>query len=143
MSKTDKQDRPKKRRGDRRDATLVRDTDTMHKFMPYLIPGRCNNEAFIEEFIDLEQINAFLEKKNASDPEYRYTLFYVIAAAFSKVFYLRPHMSMERCEAARECEWMERVRSAKRCGSLYVLFKAAHRTSLLVSMRGLLANIPP
>ncbi len=93
MSKTDKQDRPKKRRGDRRDATLVRDTDTMHKFMPYLIPGRCNNEAFIEEFIDLEQINAFLEKKNASDPEYRYTLFHVIAAAIAKVFYLRPHMN--------------------------------------------------
>ena len=93
MSKENQPDKPKKRWGDRRDATRVRDADSMHQFMPYLIPGRCNNEAFIEEFIDLEKINEYLERKNADDPDYKYTLFHVIAAAIAKVFYLRPKMN--------------------------------------------------
>ena len=40
---------PKKRRGDRFDATLLRDIDALHWFMPYLYPNRADNEAFIKE----------------------------------------------------------------------------------------------
>ena len=35
----------KRRRGDRKDAYLLRDLDAMHKFIPYLLPNRCDNEA--------------------------------------------------------------------------------------------------
>ena len=34
-----------RRRGDRRDAKLARDLDSMHVFMPFLLPKRTDNEA--------------------------------------------------------------------------------------------------
>ena len=70
-------EKKKKRIGDRFDATLVRDADPMHGFMPYLYPHRADNEAFIEETIDLTALNAFLERKNAKlDHAHRYTIFH-------------------------------------------------------------------
>ena len=70
-------EKKKKRIGDRFDATLVRDADPMHGFIPYLYPHRADNEAFIEETVDLTALNAFLEKKNARlDHAHRYTIFH-------------------------------------------------------------------
>lgn len=83
----------KRRRGDRRDATRVREIDSMHAFMPIILPGRCNNEAFLEEIVDVEKIQAYVDQKNASNPEYKYTFFHVIAAAIAKTIYLRPKMN--------------------------------------------------
>lgn len=83
----------KRRRGDRRDGVWLRDLDALHGFTPYLFPNRADNEAFIEEQIDLTNILAYLEKKNAENPEYRYTIFHVIAAATVKCFVLRPKMN--------------------------------------------------
>ena len=74
----------KRRRGDRRDGVWLRDLDALHGFTPYLFPNRADNEAFIEEQIDLTNILAYLEKKNADNPQYRYTIFHVIAAAAVK-----------------------------------------------------------
>lgn len=51
-----------KRMGDRFDATLVRDIDPLHWFMPYLYPNRADNEAFIREEFDLTNLEAFLEQ---------------------------------------------------------------------------------
>lgn len=83
----------KRRRGDRKDAWLVRDLDAMHLFMPYMIPGRTANEAVLNEVIDLEAVNAYLEAKNADGPEFRYTFFHVICAALAKAIALRPKMN--------------------------------------------------
>jgi hypothetical protein len=83
----------KKRRGDRKDGWRVRDTDTMHIFTPYILINRADCEAFMTETIDLTAINDFLEKKNADQPEFKYTIFHVITAAVAKVFVLRPHMN--------------------------------------------------
>ncbi len=83
----------KKKWGDRRDGTRVRGLDAMHVFMPYLLPGRTNNEAFVNESIDLSAINAFLEKKNADTPAYKYTIFHVVTAALAKTIYLRPKLN--------------------------------------------------
>ena len=33
--------------GDRKDAKLLRDIDSMHFIMPLMYPNRCDNEAFI------------------------------------------------------------------------------------------------
>ena len=43
----------KEKLGDRFDATLVRNIDAMHWFVPYLYPNRADNEAFIREEFDL------------------------------------------------------------------------------------------
>lgn len=84
----------KKRRGDRFDATLVRNLDPLHWFMPYIYPNRADNEAFIREEFDLTNLNAFLEKKNEGlDKAHRYTIFHAVSAAIVKAVTLRPQMN--------------------------------------------------
>lgn len=84
----------KKRRGDRFDATLVRNLDPLHWFMPYIYPNRADNEAFIREEFDLTNMNAFLEKKNEGlDKAHRYTIFHAVSAAIVKAVTLRPQMN--------------------------------------------------
>ncbi len=84
----------KKRRGDRFDATLVRDIDPLHWFMPYLYPNRADNEAFVREEFDLTNLEAFLEKKNQGlDHGHRYTIFHAVCAAVVKAVTLRPKMN--------------------------------------------------
>ena len=83
----------KKKWGDRRDATLLRDIDSMHYIMPLMYPNRCDNEAFISERIDLTNVNKYLEKKNADDPEYRYNIFQIIVTAVLKTITLRPQLN--------------------------------------------------
>jgi hypothetical protein len=82
-----------KKMGDRRDGVLLRDLDSMHFLMPMLYPGRCDNEAFISECIDLTGIQQYLERKNQDDPEYRYNLFQVVVTAMLKAITLRPKMN--------------------------------------------------
>ena len=65
----------------------------MHFVMPLMYPNRCDNEAFISERIDLTNINAYLEKKNADNPEYAYNLFQVMVTAVLKTITLRPKMN--------------------------------------------------
>lgn len=83
----------KRRRGDRRDGTYLRNIDSMHTIMPLMYPNRCDNEAFISERIDLTNINAYLEKKNADGPAYPYNLFQIMVTAMLKVITLRPKMN--------------------------------------------------
>ncbi len=74
-----------KKWGDRKDGTRIRKVDSMHVIMPLIFPNRCDNEAYIGEVIDLTNINAFLEKKNADHPEYPYKLFQIMVTAMLKV----------------------------------------------------------
>ena len=86
-------EKPKRRPGDRKDGRLLRELDPMHFIVPLLYPNRCDNEAFISERIDLTAIDAYLEKKNAENPEYKYNLFQVIVTAALKILTLRPKMN--------------------------------------------------
>ena len=79
--------------GDRKDGTLIRDLDSMHLIVPLLYPNRCDNEAFISETIDLTNLDAWLEKKNADDPAYKYNLFQAVVTAMLKCLTLRPKMN--------------------------------------------------
>lgn len=83
----------KKRLGDRKDGTLLRDLDSMHFIMPLIYPNRCDNEAFISERIDLTNANRWLAEQNAKEPEYKYNLFQLIVAAMLKTITLRPKMN--------------------------------------------------
>lgn len=83
----------KRKYGDRRDGKLLRNVDAMHFIMPIIYPNRSDNEAFISERIDLTNINAYLEKRNADNPEYKYNLFQLIVTAVLKTITLRPKMN--------------------------------------------------
>lgn len=80
----------KKHFGDRRDATLITKADPLHLFMPYIYVNEADNEAFIQEQIDITNLLAYVEKKNGENPEYKYTPFHVIVAAIVKMVHLRP-----------------------------------------------------
>ena len=83
----------KKRMGDRKDGYLLRDLDSMHFIVPQLYPNRCDNEAYISEKIELKPITDWLEKHNAGEEVFPYTMFHVIVAAFLKTLTLRPKMN--------------------------------------------------
>lgn len=83
----------KRKHGDRKDGVLLRKLDSLHFITGIIYPDRCDNEAFISECIDLTNANAYLEKKNAGNPEYKYNLFQLIVAALIKTITLRPKMN--------------------------------------------------
>ena len=83
----------KRRFGDRKDGTLLRDLDSMHFIVPLLYPNRCDNEAFISEIVDLTNLAKWLEEKNVEGIEYRYNLFQAIVTAMLKCLTLRPKMN--------------------------------------------------
>lgn len=83
----------KKSFGDRKDGVLLKNIDAMHFITPIIFPNRADNEAFISERIDLTNINQYLEKKNAENPEYKYNLFQIIVTALLKAVTLRPQMN--------------------------------------------------
>ena len=58
------------KRGDRKDGVWLKDLDPLHGFMPYLYPNRADNEAFIQEQIDITALNEYLKKKTV----FRYLL---------------------------------------------------------------------
>ncbi len=82
-----------KKFGDRKDGIRLQDIHSMHLIMPLMYPNRCDNEAYISECIDLTNINTYLEKKNADNPEYKYNLFQVMVTAVLKTITLRPKMN--------------------------------------------------
>lgn len=77
----------------RKDGTLVPETDPMHLITPHMVPNRCDNEAVLTELFDMTAVEAYLAKKNADGPEFKYTFFHVICAAIAKVLVLRPRMN--------------------------------------------------
>lgn len=77
----------------RRDAFLVPETDPMHAMMPYILPNRADNEAVMNEKLDLTAVEEYIAKKNADNPEYKYTFFHIMCAAIAKTIYLRPKMN--------------------------------------------------
>lgn len=82
-----------KKFGDRKDGAKLRNIHAMHLVMPLMYPNRCDNEAFISERIDLTNVLAYLDEKNASDPDYRYNFFQVMVTTMLKVITLRPKMN--------------------------------------------------
>ena len=82
-----------KRFGDRRDATLLRNTDDMHFIMGIIYPHRADNEAYIAERVNLEPIKAYLAGKNVEGIPFKYTFFHVILTALVKTVTLRPKLN--------------------------------------------------
>ncbi len=83
----------KRRFGDRKDGRRIRKTDSMHKFMPYMLPGRVANEAVLNENVSVEKLCEYVAQKNANSPDFKYTVFHAVLAAAAKTIYLRPKMN--------------------------------------------------
>ena len=82
-----------RRRGDRRDGTLIRDLDPLHFFTGIIYPNRCDNEAYISENIDLTAVNRYLQQKNEGETKFPYTMFHLIVTALVKTITLRPKLN--------------------------------------------------
>ncbi|MBO4572940.1 MAG: 2-oxo acid dehydrogenase subunit E2 [Clostridia bacterium] len=82
----------KKRFKDRKDGYYVYDLDSMHKFMPYLLPNRADNEAVLKARFDMTKAMEYLAVKNSvpSEDGFKYTIFHLFLAAVAKTVYLRP-----------------------------------------------------
>ena len=80
--------------GDRFDAKYLKNVDSMHFIMPFMYPDRCDNQAFFTFKIDLTNLNAYLAKKNADNPDYKYNMFQCVVAAALKTIFLRSKLSI-------------------------------------------------
>ena len=80
--------------GDRFDAKYLKDVDSMHFIMPFMYPDRCDNQAFFTFKIDLTNLNEYLEKKNAENPDYKYNMFQCVVTAALKTIFLRSKLSI-------------------------------------------------
>ena len=81
------------KRGDRFDGVWLRDEPSMNQIMSYIYPNRADNEAYINEEIDLRPIEEYLAKKNEGREGDKYKYFHVICAAVAKTLILRPKMN--------------------------------------------------
>jgi len=81
------------RRGDRRDGVWLKDLDPLHGILPLIYPNRADNEAFIQEQIDLTALNEYLAEKSLEDPEFKYTYMHAFIAALVRTITLRPKMN--------------------------------------------------
>ncbi len=77
--------------GDRRDAKLIRDVDGIHIAMAQLYNGRTQNEAYINEQVDLQPLKDWIAKH--PDEEFKYTFFHILVAALLKMLILRPRLN--------------------------------------------------
>ncbi len=80
-------------RRDRRDRIYLKDIDSMHVIMPYVMPTRCSNEALMSYDFDITEIDRYVKEKNAQNPEFKYTWFHIICAALAKTIILRPKLN--------------------------------------------------
>ena len=82
----------KRRWGDRRDGKRVRGPG-LQTIMCYLWPKRTDCEVYLNDKIDATELLAYLEKKNASHPEYKTTLFHCAVTALARMVRERPQMN--------------------------------------------------
>jgi len=83
----------KKRLSDRYDGRRIDKLDPMHIFMPYVLKKRTDNEAVMNELIEMGPVLEYVAKKNAGEPEFKYTMFHVICAAVAKTIAMRPKLN--------------------------------------------------
>ena len=89
MSKNKK----KREKGETRDAYLVTGLDPMHLLMTSIMGDRTDNEAVATVDIPMDGIYETIAKLNADSPEFKYTFFHLVCAAFYRTIQQRPMMN--------------------------------------------------
>ena len=82
----------KRRWGDRRDGRRVK-APGLQTVMGYLLPKRTDCEVYINDTIDATELLAYLEKKNASHPDYKTTVFHCAVTGMARMVSERPLMN--------------------------------------------------
>ena len=83
----------RKQKGETYDAYRVWDIAPIQQFMTDLLGDRVSNEAVCKFDIDMEALDAYIEKKNSGNPEHKYTFFHVFCAALGRSCADRPRMN--------------------------------------------------
>ena len=86
-------EKKKRRWGDRRDARFVRDVPGLQTVMAHLMPNRTDCEVYLSDRIDATELMKYLEKKNASHPEYKTTIFHCAITGLARMVRERPLMN--------------------------------------------------
>lgn len=86
-------ERTKRKRGDRREARRVRELDSMHRFMPYIMTKRCDSEVYLAEKVDVTEALKYIAAYNDVDRDHKMTLFHLVLAALSKTIIHRPFLN--------------------------------------------------
>lgn len=87
------QAKKKKKKGEKRDAYLVTDLDSLHLLMTSMMGSRTENEAVATVDIPMDGIYETLEKLNANNPEFKYTFFHLVCAAIFRTLQQRKIMN--------------------------------------------------
>ena len=82
----------KKRRGDRRDARLIRRIDDVNRFAPYLMRGRNESAVYFSQRVRVEKTRMFLKELNRIG-EGNITMFHLVLAAIVRTIALWPQMN--------------------------------------------------
>ena len=80
----------KKHWGDRRDGRWIKNLPGMLGIMPHLWPRRTECEVYLHDSIDATELLRYLERKNASHPEYKTTIFHCALTAMFRMVMERP-----------------------------------------------------
>ena len=83
----------KRRWGDRRDGRWVREVTGLQCIMSNLMPNRTDCEVCLQDKLDVTELMPYLDKKNASHPDYKTTLFHCILVAVTKMVRERPFLN--------------------------------------------------
>jgi len=78
---------------DKKHGWYLKDQDSYHIIMPYVLGDRTDNEAVLSEEIDITALTDYINGKNADNPDFKYTWFHAISAALAKVLIQRPKMN--------------------------------------------------
>lgn len=73
----------------RKDGIRVKNIDSTHKIMPYLMKNRCDAEVYSTEKIDVTELLKYLEELN-KDRDQKITLFHAVITAMAKTIYNKP-----------------------------------------------------
>ncbi len=79
--------------GNRKDARWVKETPGLQTVMAHLMRNRTDCEVYLQDTIDITELMAYLEQRNAQHPEYKTTLFHCFVAVLARMVRERPLMN--------------------------------------------------
>ena len=75
------------------DARWVREVTGLQTVMAHLMPNRTDCEVYLQDTIDITELMAYLNQRNAQHPEYKTTLFHCFVAVLARMVRERPLMN--------------------------------------------------
>ena len=84
---------PKRKPGDRRDGTWIKDAPGLNVLMASLYPNRTDCEVYLKEEIDVTELLKFIEAKNTPEAPYKTTLFHCFVCMMARLLMERPYLN--------------------------------------------------